>query len=1006
MNENTASEATDWLVGSSKMGQLIAAKDWSKSPLGAIEHWPQSLRTALSLCLSSNFPINLIWGPERTQLYNDGYWPICGDKHPQSLGQDFKEFWSSAWDELGDPFERASAGESVFLENQRMFLTRNGYLEEAFFTFAFSPIRDERGRVGGLFHPVTETTQQTLAERRLNVLRDLAESTAEARTIQSACHLSVEALAAHALDLPFVLFYQFDPEQNQAHLISGIGLERDSATCPTHVDLAASSAPWGLAEAMQQPSGQLQRIDNQSQQWDALEWEPASESPQTSIVIPISLPGFTHPWGILIAGVSPRRALDEPYQGFYLSLGQCLIAALAKAHAYEEEQKRAEALAELDRTRKIFCSDISHVLRNPLTLMLGGAEEALMDQDYPLPPQHRQRMEAVQHNGLRVLKLLDMLWDSTCLESDRRVAVVYEPIDLATATVELAEAFRPVVEQAQLRLVVDCSPLSEPIYIDRNLWVQIVLNLLSNALKFTFAGQITVRLRHIDDRIELTVEDTGIGIAAAEIPHLFERFYQVKGARGRTLEGLGIGLSLVQEWVTLHGGSVAVRSTVGEGSCFSVSIPTGCAHLPPEKMGVTRASASTAREAASYVEEALSWLDDVATNREGSKSGQGTDATTATDSSDALFMQSRILLVQADVEMRNYMKWVLSERWQVETATTGAIALEKLQQQLPDLVLADVRTPEIDGLQLLNTLRADPTTANIPVILLAAQAQSEEVEANLELEADDYLRDPFSARELQARVETQLRPSQLRQAQSMSGFKDELLTNVIYELQATLTLILGWARLLQRQPLKAARLTQGLVSIERNALIEFKLVKDLLDVFNILSQKLQLKCQVVDLQALVQDVLATCSDKADAKNIQLVVTMADDLLSDIFADGDRLRQILENLLDNAIKFTPEGGQIHFQLEYVNCEARITIRDTGVGIPADLLPYIFDRFIQARSPSCRLPGEFGVGLAITRHLVELHNGSIKAASDGEGQGATFTVHLPFNFSPTLNREPSP
>jgi hypothetical protein len=139
--------------------------DWSRTLLGPIDTWPQSLRTTVSLCLASNFPISIAWGPHRVQIYNDGYWPICGGKHPHSMGQDFKACWFSAWPVIGEAFERAAAGETSFLENRRMFLDRNGYLEETFFTFSFSPIRDETGGVGGLFHPVTEMTQQTLAER-------------------------------------------------------------------------------------------------------------------------------------------------------------------------------------------------------------------------------------------------------------------------------------------------------------------------------------------------------------------------------------------------------------------------------------------------------------------------------------------------------------------------------------------------------------------------------------------------------------------------------------------------------------------------------------------------------------------------------------------------------------------------------------------------------------------------------------------------------------------------
>src|SRR5882757_401924 len=215
--------AADWLAGGGEMGSLVRSKDWSQTPLGPIESWPQSLRTTVSLCLASNFPISLAWGPRHVQIYNDGYWPICGGKHPHSMGQDFSECWASAWPAIGAAFERALAGDTSFLEDQRMFLDRNGYLEETFFTFSFSPIRDESGGVGGLFHPVTETTAKMVGERRTRALRDLAARAGKAQTSDEAFNLAAQTLAEYELDIPFALFYQLDPDGKKAQLIAETG---------------------------------------------------------------------------------------------------------------------------------------------------------------------------------------------------------------------------------------------------------------------------------------------------------------------------------------------------------------------------------------------------------------------------------------------------------------------------------------------------------------------------------------------------------------------------------------------------------------------------------------------------------------------------------------------------------------------------------------------------------------------------------------------------------------
>lgn len=1035
MSENGKSVAVDWLNSSGEMGKLIRSMDWSTTPLGPIKKWSQSLRTTVSLCLASNFPINIIWGAGRVQIYNDGYWPICGDKHPHSMGQDYKECWFSAWDAVGEPYERAIAGEAAFLENRRMFLDRNGYLEEAFFTFSLSPVRDETGGVGGVFHPVTEMTQQTLVERRLKVLRDLVNHTADAKTIEEACGLSTQALAVHELDLPFTLFYRLDPDRKQAHLISSTGLEPGSAACPTVIDLKTSQQLWALAAVMQEGFSQPRQIDDLEQKFGFLKCGPYPESPKSAIVVPIALPGLAHPWGVFVAGVSARRALDEPYQTFYTLLGKSVTTAIANGHSYEEDRKRAEALAELERAKITFFSNVSHEFRTPLTLMLGPLEDALVkvrewesgsvdewmsegvdettSTHQPINISTlKEQLQLAHRNGLRLLKLVNKLLDFSRIESDRCVQVVYEPTDLATFTAELASVFRSAIERAKLRFVVDCPPLLEPIYVDREMWEKIVLNLISNAFKFTFTGEITVRLRHVDGQVELTVQDTGIGIPAAEIGRLFERFHRVRGGQGRTFEGSGIGLSLVQELVKLHGGTVQVSSVKGEGSCFSVFIPTGCAPKPAQQIGAGRGGfskntlvpskdslsnpplLSTAMGASPYVEEALRWLDEENGELEAPKNREGNKVNfTPTYSHVSSSASSRILLVDDNADMRDYLKRLLTQRWQVETAANGALALDMIQQQLPSLVLTDVMMPLVDGFQLLNTLRSDPITQSIPIILLSARAGEEATVEGLEAGADDYLIKPFSAHELVARVETQLQMSRLRQELSANRFKNEFLMTVTHELQSPLATILGWARFLQTKSSAPGKTAQALATIERNATIEAKLIKNLLDVASILSGKLRLKSKVVDLASLLRDVTTTFREIAQAKDIQLTETISNDVPSNVFADGDRLKQAIANLLENAIKFTPEGGQVTIQLERLDSGVQIIVSDTGIGIHPDFLPKVFDRFTQAEVPSRHTPGGVGIGLAIAHYLVELHHGTIEVASEGVGQGATFTVRLP-------------
>ncbi|KAB8319984.1 response regulator [Tolypothrix campylonemoides VB511288] len=993
------------------MGKVVRSMDWSKTPLGPIESWPQSLRTTVSLCLASNFPVNIIWGRGRVQIYNDGYWPLCGDKHPHSMGQDYKECWRSAWDAIGEPCERATAGETAFLENQRMFLDRNGYLEETFFTFSLSPIRDETGSVGGLFHPVTEMTQQILAERRLKVLRDLADHTADAKTIEEACGLIAQALAAHELDLPFTLFYRLDPDGKQADLVGMTGLEPGSAVCPRVVDLEVSPE-WALAEvtrlamADQRSSGQIRQVNHLEQRFGAFKCSPYPETPQSAIVMPIALPGLAHSWGMFVAGVSPRRALDEAYQTFYTLLGKAVTTVITNAHAYEEERKRAEALAELDHAKTVFFNNVSHEFRTPLTLLLAPLQDTLSDRTNPLAPPQRERVELAHRNAIRLLKLVNTLLDFSRIEAGRMEAV-YEATDLALLTTELASVFRSAIERAGLRLIVDCPPLPEPVYVDRQMWEKIVLNLLSNAFKFTFAGEIAVRLHLADDHyVTLQVQDTGTGIAPEELPHLFERFYQVRGAKARTHEGSGIGLALVHELIRLHGGTVDVSSTVGQGTCFTVTIPLGTAHLPSDRIEATRTLVSTALGAAPYVEEAERWVPQEGT----SDWGLGTRDKGITpipnpqspipspEQSRRANPQSpipRVLLVDDNADMRDYLTRILSEHVQVEAVADGAAALAAAQERVPDLVLSDVMMPGLDGFELLKALRTEACTREVPIILLSARAGEESVIEGLQAGADDYLIKPFSATELVTRVLAHLQMAQLRgealyQERTLNRRKDEMLSTVSHELNTPLVAILGWTRLLRTSPCNQSMLRKSLETIERNATLQAKLISDLLDISRITAGKLRLQLEPVELQSVIETAIATVNQTAQTKDIELI-SLLEPLPIIIQGDPERLQQIVLNLLTNAVKFTPKGGRIDIRLETTETQAQIKLSDTGCGIAAEFLPYVFDHFRQAENSSSTKG--LGLGLAIVRHLVELHGGTISAESLGVGQGATFLIKFP-------------
>jgi signal transduction histidine kinase len=410
------------------------------------------------------------------------------------------------------------------------------------------------------------------------------------------------------------------------------------------------------------------------------------------------------------------------------------------AVANERLRETNARLGELDTAKTAFFSNVSHEFRTPLTLILGPVEDAVTR----AAPLEGEALRSVQRNALRLLRLVNSLLDFSRVEAGRTDAR-FEATDLAALTAGLAGSFRSLVESAGLDLVVDCPPLPEPVYVGRSHWEKIVLNLVSNAFKFTFSGTITVRLAAKGEAVELVVSDTGTGIPEREHARIFERFHRVDGARGRSFEGTGIGLALVRELVNEHGGTARVESEVGRGTTFTVTIPTGTAHLPAPRVakGGDGPTDTRAVGPASYVLEASQWVHE-------------TPRTPLPPAPRTGEPERRVLVADDNADVRAYLEHLLSPHWTVQTVADGTAALAAARAAPPDLILTDAMMPGLDGFALLRALRAAPRTRAIPVIVLSARAGEEAVVEGLETGADDYLVKPFSARELLTRVRAQL----------------------------------------------------------------------------------------------------------------------------------------------------------------------------------------------------------------------------------------------------------
>jgi PAS domain S-box-containing protein len=1353
------------------MAELIAAHDWAATGLGPMSDWPQSLQTIVRVMLSSRYAMWMGWGEDLVFLYNDAYRnETLGAKHPWALGKPAREVWAEVWQAAGPRAEKVlRTGEATWDAEMLLFLERNGFAEETYHTFSYSPIPDDAGGIGGMLCVVTEVTERVIGERRLRTLRDLGEAnTKEGRTVEAASRISAQILATNTADLPFFLLYLSD-DDGEARLAGSGGIPSAISESLQRVT-PGENEPWPFSSVMRDKLAVV--LEPPAPPPGAGPW-PTSQA----LVLPLARPGQEAPAGFLVAGVSPNLALDDNYHGFLHLLAGSLATAIGNARSFEAEKRRAEALAELDRAKTTFFSNVSHEFRTPLTLLLGPLEDVLATP--ASDPAERALLELSRRNAQRLLKLVNSLLDFSRIEAGR-IQASFEPTDLAALTADLASVFRSAIEKAGLKLTIDCPPLGQPVFVDREMWEKIVLNLISNAFKYTLEGEIRLALREEDGTITLVVEDTGIGVSAEELPKIFDRFHRVEGAGGRTQEGTGIGLALVQELVRIHGGSVTATSQLGKGSTFTATLPTGSSHLPAGHIARPRAGASTAVGSGVYLQEALRWLSDETEAAEPSFEIEAPSRTTAAPDGAG---KPLVLVADDNADMRDYLSRLLAPHFRVLAARDGDEAIGLAVAEKPDLVLSDVMMPKVDGFGLLKALREDNRTSSTPFIMLSARAGEEARVEGIEAGADDYLVKPFGARELLARVngtialarerqqfaarehalrsqlesvmgcigegfvsydaawrinyvnaaalrglgmtreemigrtlwerfpavagtpvedrvrqvmesrepvdfesfypplgrwfennvypvpdggivayfrditerraamqavieseerfrnmadnapvmvwvtdprgactylnkkwysftgqtpanglglgwlsavheedrdrsarvfleanerhqpfqlEYRLRRhdgsyrwaidaaaprfdgrgefcgyigsvldihdvreseelvgmlkaavesandaiiiteatldapgprieyvnpaftrmtgyaaeevigksprilqgertdpgllrrlrNDLRTSQSFHGetinyrkdgseyfvewritpiygadgevskwvaiqrdvstrkveeerreflleseraarteaervnrMKDEFLANLSHELRTPINAVLGWTQLLKMGKRSDADIERAIDTIERNARAQVQLIDDLLDMNRIVSGKLKLNVQPLDLPAIVNAAVDSIKPAAEAKLIRVEKII--DPLGGVTISGDpaRFQQIFWNLLTNAVKFTPKEGKIQVLVERINSHVEVSIIDTGIGIDAEFLPFVFDRFRQADGSTNRQFGGLGLGLSIVKHLVELHGGRVEARSKGTGKGAAFVVMVP-------------
>jgi signal transduction histidine kinase len=1035
-NQGSVAATSPFAIAGGEIVSLINATDWANTGVGPCETWPQSLTTSLRILITSRYQMWMAWGKDLTFFYNDAYTPTLGVKHPWALGKPANQVWSEIWGDIGPRIESVMrTGRATWDEGLILFLERSGFPEETYHTFSYSPLPDDDGTVAGMLCVVMEETQRVIGERRVATLRDLASELGAVRSEAEALDAVARSLGRNGMDLPFYFIYLLDGQTGRLSRVMGADAI-DEATMPASVDRAAD-LPFPVEAVLSGAEKSLVHDVTGQPGLPAGAWD---QPPRRAVIVPIAQQGQDQPAGVFIAGLNPYRPFDEFYSGFIELVAAQIASGLGAARAFEAERLRAEALAEIDRAKTAFFSNVSHEFRTPLTLMLGPLEDEISTLGHDRSGTS-ERLSMVHRNGLRLLRLVNTLLDFSRIEAGR-VQAWYQPTELWAYTAELASNFRSACERAGLRLTTKCPPLGRPVYVDPEMWERIVLNLVSNAFKYTLSGGITIELSATpgDESVLLTVRDTGIVIPEAELPHVFDRFHRIEGQRGRTLEGTGIGLALVNELVRLHGGTIAVESRVDTGTIVSVRIPFGRAHLPADRVSETIGHAAPEGvAAAAFVEEALRWLPD-------GKQSPGADILEDSKELTALAVDTeigerrRILLADDNADMRDYVLRLLRPRYDVETVRDGQQALKSAQTVRPDLILSDVMMPRMDGFGLLAGIRADPELRDLPVILLSARAGEEARVEGLDAGADDYLVKPFAARELLARVRSNLELARLRQeardallqanemlearvatemesrakaeeslrqAQKMEAI-GHLTGGVAHDFNNLLTVISGGVETLQRVlttiPLGAAdvRIKRSLGMIAQGADRAATLTHRLLA----FARRQALDPRPLDANKLVAG-MSELLRRTLGEGVALETVLAGGLWR-ISADANQLENALLNLAVNARDAMPEGGKLtietantHLDEIYVAEHEDVTagqyvmiaVSDTGTGMTAGTLDRVFEPFFTTKD----IGQGTGLGLSQVYGFIKQSDGHVKLYSE-IGQGTAVKLYLPRLLAP--------
>ncbi len=656
-----------------------------------------------------------------------------------------------------------------------------------------------------------------------------------------------------------------------------------------------------------------------------------------------------------------------------------------------------------------FFANISHELRTPLTLILGPVRRQLNEGE--LDESRKRDLSMIERNASLLLKHVNDLLDISRLDAGK-VNVDQTVTDLVLIFKRTISYFEVAAFDRDIKVEIQ-TPEKLFSKVDESQIERIFFNLLSNAFKFSHsAGTVRCEMKKSADRCIFTITDSGPGVPDHMKLAIFDRFSQVDGSLTRRFGGTGLGLSIASEFVKIHDGSIRVENANGGGAKFIVDLPLKNSdnNLPERPEQVSEQSIELARLADAEHEIAVH---SQAASQYRIVENFGSDALPI------------ILVVEDNPEMNEFIAHSLADEFKVIRSYDGREGLDKALSTRPDLIITDIMMPELSGEQLLAFVRENDELENVPVILLTARADEDIREHLLNHGAQDFLCKPFQIGELKARARNLITmkkareilgdelqsknkdvaylakevttskkatESALQKASEAARLKDEFLMNLSHELRTPLTAILGWTDIIEDESIEDQRLKLGFDTIRRNAKNLAQQIDDLLEIYQMEKSILRLHMQPTLVTIPLDAAISSLELTAQSKSIEITKDYVASTMK-IECDIGRIQQVLLNILGNAIKFTPAGGKIHISLQEESKEAVIKVTDTGEGIEESFVPFVFERLRQADGSTTKRHSGLGLGMAISKNLVEMHGGTIQVYSRGANTGATFTVRLP-------------